>query len=91
MRYLNIRWHHGFVDEPVEYLHEIDEDSWERRKIMRFRDGTWQRAAVDDPATHDLIAEKPLPPLAEIAADPQFECRVIDAAEFEAVWRRLSP
>jgi len=35
-----------------------------------------------------MLSEKPIPPISEIASDPQFEPREITKEDFEEVWSR---
>ena len=83
-------WHHDFPDEPVELYSELDEKRLELRKVYVFRDG---RAGVAGPnleTENVFLSEGPMPPLEDIAADPQFEPKEITQEEFEAVWLRYT-
>lgn len=88
MRYLKVEWHHSHSDEPTVMLSEVDSDRVELRKLEFFRDGRvgFASAAACSPGTK--LSEAPIPPLAEIAADPQFVPGEIAAAEFEAAWQK---
>jgi hypothetical protein len=86
--HIRVRWRRALVDEPVELLSELDEERWEVRKVEIFADGrmtyAWGKGASGD----TRLGECAVPPLAEIAADPQFEPAEISRDEFEAVWSR---
>jgi hypothetical protein len=88
MQYVKVRWAHDFPDDPVVYYSELGEDRYETRKVQIFRDGRMEWA--DDHHESDTVglSEVAFPPLEEIAAQPEFSPTVIDAREFEAVWRQ---
>jgi hypothetical protein len=85
MDYLHVTWKHDFPDEPVELYSELDDERWETRKVYLFADGHTAYADEQEEAGTGL-SELPLPPLSEIAADPQFLPRAITRDEFERVW-----
>lgn len=87
MRYVRIRWHHSHADEPVELYSELDGDSWERRKVEIFADGRMGYADADESCSGTILGLEPVPPLLEIANDPQFEPEEIDREHFEAIWK----
>jgi hypothetical protein len=86
--YLRVRWKHALVDAPVEMLSELDEERWEVRKVDVYADGhmtyAWGKGASGDTG----LRECAVPPIEEIAADPQAEPAEISRDEFEAVWDR---
>ncbi|HEY4371632.1 MAG TPA: hypothetical protein VGN52_06895 [Burkholderiales bacterium] len=87
MPYLDTAWKHSFPEEPVRIVSEIDAGRWETRKLEFYADGRVGWAAGDETHLGTELAESPLPTLAEINADPQFEAVAIDEADFEALWR----
>ncbi len=87
MLYQAVRWHHNSPTDPVEIVSELDSDLNEVRKVERFADGRLQFADANRAVGDTFLGLEPWPPIAEIAADPEFAPRVIDASEFEALWR----
>ena len=90
MQYIKVEWKHGHPDEPAILYSELDDDRWERRKVEVFADGRLGFADDDDQtvATNTRLSIEPIPPLDEIAADPQFKPVSISAEEFSAIWAR---
>jgi hypothetical protein len=88
MKYIKVKWVHDLPDEPVWLYSELNDDSWETRKVEIFRDGTAGFASQAEIAGTTRLSVEPLPPLGEIALDPQFEPVEIDPREFEDVWAK---
>ncbi|MFE6612418.1 DUF6881 domain-containing protein [Amycolatopsis sp. NPDC057786] len=86
--YLRIVWSHDFGEEPVEILSEVGSDGYECRKVERFRDGRVGWADEKDEVGGTGLGEVPVPPLAEINAQQEFEASRITGDEFERVWRQ---
>jgi hypothetical protein len=87
MTYLKVIWQHHFDDEPVELLSELDADRMEVRKVERFRNGMLTFAGPEIAAGSTHLAESQVPPVTDIAADPQFQPSEIDRDTFERAWR----
>jgi hypothetical protein len=85
MQYISVHWYHAFPDEPVRFLLELDERRWERRRVEVFSDGHFESA--DENTESAAIEIVPVPPLEEIAFDPQFDPVEITQEEFEKVWK----
>ena len=87
MHYIKVFWLHSHADEPVILYSECDDEGWEQRKIEVWNDGC---SGYADETTPDnggtSLSEVPIPPLDEIAADPQFKPFAIDRDEFEKAW-----
>ena len=88
--YLKVHWKHQFDEEPVLLYSELDSDRWENRKVEIFEDGPMVPAASGVRSGKTRLGEVPLPSIAEIAADPQFEPIEITAEEFEEIWKRAN-
>lgn len=86
MNYIRVKWNHSFSDEPTVLYSELDAERWEVRKIEVFADGRRGYAGRGESAGATKLGEEPIPPLSEIAADPQFEPIEITKEEFEEVW-----
>jgi hypothetical protein len=88
MHYLKVFWKHEHADEPVWLYSELDDDRWEIRKVEQFADGSTRYAGQDAAEGGSKLSIEPLPAWEEIAEDPQFTPSLIDAGEFDKVWRR---
>jgi hypothetical protein len=86
--YMRVKWKHGFPDEPVLLYSELDEERWEVRKVDVFADGTCGFADQDEEVGGTGLGELPVPPLNEIAQDPEFEPADISGEEFESIWSK---
>lgn len=86
--YFACLWHHDHPDEPVALYGELDEERMELRKVEVFRDGHGDVAGPEIETGTTMLGECAVPPLAEIATDPEFGPREITKEEFEAVWTR---
>ena len=91
MRYLHVVWLHDFPDEPVELYSELDDDSWEVRKIEYFRDGFIGLADTAGSTDRTSLGLEPVPTVAEIARDPEFRAVEIGREEFEVAWTSARP
>ncbi len=83
MKYILVKWNHLFGDEPVLLYSELDDARREVRRIEVFRDGHQDFASA---AESRGLGEIPIPELAEIAADPEFEPSEITKEQFEEMW-----
>jgi hypothetical protein len=88
--YLYAKWKDAPADSPVEYYSEVDAGRWETRKVEIFADGRAGYASAAGSALDTRLAIVPLPAIAEIASQSEFEARPIDASEFEDVWKRAT-
>ncbi len=86
MKYILVKWNHLFGDEPVLLYSELDDARWEVRKIEVFRDGHQGYASATESGGSTRLGEAPIPALAEIASDPQFEPSEITKEQFEEMW-----
>jgi hypothetical protein len=90
MRYIKVIWNHQQPDDPVQLYGELDDESWEVRKVEVFRDGFLGYASRSESRGSTFLGLVPVPPLAEIAADPEFEPREIGKDEFDEIWLRAT-
>jgi hypothetical protein len=87
MSFMLVKWIHDFPDEPVLLYSEIDEERCEVRKVDMFRDGTASYADRNRHTGSTRLGDDPVPSLAEIARQKEFQPQEISAKEFEDVWR----
>ena len=88
MRYLLVTWIHESPDDPVRLYSELDDASWEVRKVEVFRDGRLGFAGPSESSGSTFLGLEPVPPPEVIALDPQFRPEAITRAEFEPMWDR---
>jgi hypothetical protein len=91
MSYIRIRWKHEFSGEPALLYSELDENRWEIRKVEVFPDGHRGYASAAGSFGGTGLSVEPIPPLAEIAANPEFEPAEIGRQEFEHIWDNRQP
>ena len=92
MHYIRTFWHHDNPDFPTVLMSEMDAERFETRKLEIYASGrlAWAgpgEAKGSDPQhVSTELGYVPLPPDAEIAANPEFTLEVIDAQEFAFHW-----
>jgi hypothetical protein len=86
MEYIKVQWLHSHPDEPILLYSELDDARWEIRKVELFPDGSVGYASAKESAKSTRLGLVPVPPLEEIAEDPEFEPLEITKGEFEQVW-----
>lgn len=93
MAYVHVYWIHDFDDEPTQFFCEIDDDGYEVRKVVRYRDGALAYADLGEQQGGTYLSPEPFPPLGQPSSDPRFVITQIAAPEFDAMWhrRRSSP
>ncbi len=87
MKYIRVLWHHTDSDDPIELYSEIDDQSWEARKVEVFRDGRVGFASREAMSASTRLGLVPVPPLHEIASNPEFSPEEISKSEFERMWQ----
>ena len=90
MKYIKVQWLREHDNEPVELYSELDEASFEVRKVEIFRDGRSGFADRTLSVGGTLLGLVPVPALDEIMKDPEFVPAEISAREFEEVWDRAA-
>jgi hypothetical protein len=86
VRYVKTSWRHDFDDEPVLIYSELDEDSYETRKVEVFRDGRSEWSDENHQTDNIGLSEIPFPSATEISALSEFDVEEIASKEFEQVW-----
>jgi hypothetical protein len=89
-RHIKVSWKHSDIEEPVELYSELDDVRWEIRKVEVFRNGALGYACHSVSRGGTFLGLTPIPSLAEIARDPQFEPVEIVRNEFEDIWLRAT-
>ncbi len=86
MRYLYVKCLHKNPNEPLHMYSEVGDDAYERRKVEIYADGRKGFADETEDAGGTSLGIMPVPPLAEIAAQPGFEPKEIPQEEFQRIW-----
>ena len=86
MRYLYVKWLHKDPRAPVHLYSEVGDDSYERRKVEIYADGSKGFADGTEEAGGTSLGSMPVPSLAEIAAQPEYEPKAISQEEFQRIW-----
>ncbi len=86
MKYIQVKWKHTFPAEPVLMYIELDDNRWEVRKVEVFPDGSRGYASAAGSFGETGLGKVPVPPLAKIAEDSEFEPIEISSDEFERIW-----
>lgn len=90
MEYLKVQWLHALEGEPVFLLSELSDSRDELRKVEVYIDDRCDYAGPGGATGSTALSECPVPPLEEIAADPQFVPVVIEQDEFERAWKKAT-
>jgi hypothetical protein len=88
MKYIRVKWKHTNPDEPVWLFSELDESGRELRKMECFKNGFCDYATATESTGSTVLSSGPLPEIAVIARDPEFEPAEIPKEEFEKVWKK---
>ncbi|WP_423760502.1 DUF6881 domain-containing protein [Burkholderia sp. NLJ2] len=89
---IDVAWKHAIDTEPVRLVSVLDRDRYEVRKLEIFRDGRVGFADETRSSQGTELGTVPVPSLAEINADPEFEARETTLELFEALWScRVAP
>ena len=86
MHYIKVFWKHGDSDFPILLYSELDDARWEIRKVEVFGNGSLEYAGPSGSNGTTMLGLAPVPSLAEIAANPEFEPTEITKEEFEEKW-----
>ncbi len=86
MRYLYVKWTHKDPNAPVHLYSEIDDDSYECRKVEIWADGRKGFADGSEAKGGTVLSDMTVPPLKVIAALPEYEPKEIPAEEFQKIW-----
>ena len=86
MRYLYVKWTHKDPGAPVHIYSELGDDRFELRKVEIWADGRKGFADSTEEAGGTALGSMPVPTLAEIAAQPEYQAKEIPQEEFQRIW-----
>ncbi|KVD51472.1 hypothetical protein WJ61_13195 [Burkholderia ubonensis] len=85
---IDVAWKHDFDAEPVRLVSVLNRNCYEICKLEFFRDGRVGFADEEKSALGTQLGLLPMPALAEINADSQFEAQEMTMKAFEMLWSR---
>jgi len=83
MEYQKSIWKTGPEDDAYIWYSELDEDRWEHRVVVEFRDGYLEYSDFDTEPKYSWLSERPWP---EMVTTVDFEQIALTQQEFENVW-----
>ena len=86
MKYIDVKWNHTHTSEPFRLVSELDDQSFETRKLEFFVDGRIGYASEAGKSEDTELGEVAVPSIEEINSDPQFEGIEITREAFEELW-----
>jgi hypothetical protein len=88
--YIRLRWKHTNEKDPVVLYSELDESRYEVRKIEEFIGGRMTYAEGRGTSGDTRLGELPVPELAQLAANPDFEPEAMSRHAFEELWDKVA-
>ena len=88
--YIYSRWKNNPDDCAAEYYSELDSLRYETRKVEIFKDGRLSYASKRQSTGETELGVVPVPSIAEIMAQAEFDIKTISQQEFEAVWQKAT-
>lgn len=89
MKYFKAKWKDSGIDFPFRMIFELDQHSFETRKIEFFENGKYGYAYNDVEFNETMLGTVATPPIEEINKNPEFEVTEIQKEEFEFIWKLL--
>jgi len=86
--HIKVKWIHSDSELPVTLYSELNKDRFETRKVEVFADGRCGYASATEVGGTTKLGLEPVPPLSDIAADPEFEPFEITKEQFEQLWHK---
>lgn len=88
--YIYSRWKNNPADCPAEFYSELDAQRFETRKVEIFNGGKVGYASVFHATKGTRLGIEPVPSIAEIRSQPEFEIKEISKADFEKKWEQVT-
>jgi hypothetical protein len=86
MKYIRVKWKHDRPAAPALIYSELDTDQREQRRVEVFSDGHIGYVDKKQETGDTMLGLEPLPNLAKVAMDPQFEVSEISKEDFDVLW-----
>lgn len=84
--YISVRWLHANPEEPVLLVSELSAGRMELRKLEYYKSGKVGTASRTHSSGGTILSTVPVPELAEINADRQFQGHEISEDDFNSQW-----
>ena len=81
-----MKWTHTSQDDPILIYSEINSDRLETRKVEYFVGGAVGLASRKFEKGGTKLGSEPIPAVAKIKEDSQFEAEEISDDEFNSIW-----
>lgn len=85
--YIYSKWKQAQTGFPVEFYSELDAQRYETRKVEIFSDGRRAFAAHDQSTHGTRLGIIPVPPIAELKLNHEFDTKEIRQEVFEQQWQ----
>ena len=89
MKYYKCKWNSPSKEDPFNLIFEVDDKSYEKRKIEIYKNGKYGYAYDNIEINGTRLGKVPLPSIDEIIADKEFEIKEIKNVEFEFLWKLM--
>lgn len=89
-KYIKVKWLHESNINPTMIYSELDENSWETRKIELYKKNPPGYASEIEEVRGSGLSEVPMSSIEKIATNPAFIPSEISKEEFEALWMRVT-
>lgn len=86
--YIYSKWKNSPTGSPVEFYSELDSARYEIRKVEVFQGGKMSYASKAKSTGDTRLGIAPVPPVAEIMSQPEFEFKAITKQDFEDAWKK---
>ncbi|GAA6167315.1 DUF6881 domain-containing protein [Sessilibacter corallicola] len=88
--YIYSKWKNSPAGSPVEFYSELDSARYETRKVEIFQNGKICYASKAKSTGETRLGITPVPPIAEIMSQPEFDIKTITKQEFENMWQQAT-
>ena len=86
MKYIDVKWLHSNAEYPIRLVSELDTNGYENRKMEFFSNGQVSYASKSSSSGDTALSEEPIPSLAEINSQKEFQGLEINSESFEKLW-----
>ena len=86
--YIYSKWKNPPKGSPIEFHSELDESRFEIRKVEVFQNGKLGYASKTESMPDTRLGITPVPSLAEIMSQPEFDAKTITKQQFETMWNK---
>ncbi|WP_444994231.1 DUF6881 domain-containing protein [Aliikangiella sp. IMCC44359] len=88
--YIYSKWKNNPIEMPVEFYSELDMSRYEVRKVEVFKSGRLTYASKSKSTGETRLGITPVPSIAEIKTQVEFEIKEISKQDFENIWQKAT-